>query len=119
MAMLPCTATMHAHPRRNAGVYVHLWNGGVQHDFRLRLCAGHLTMFENDLAKYELVSVDDTSAIIAAPSQCFACQKPALETDWHLSITAYPAKDQRKDYWTRLHNGCRMPEWGQNGQSLS
>lgn len=120
MAQLPCTACQRRHPmQRNAGVYCHLWNNGIQHDFRLRLCPRHLTMFQDNLAKYELVSVDDTTSIIATPSQCFACSKPTLETDWHFSITAYPAKDQRKDYWTRLHVDCEIPEWGKNGQPLS
>jgi hypothetical protein len=118
MAMLPCTACGHKTPFRNAGLYCHLWNSGVQQDFRLRLCPTHLTAFEYDLAKYELSPLDDTGSVVNTPTECFTCGKPVGQTDWHVSVTAYPAKDQRKDYWARLHTDCRLPAWGQNGQPL-
>ena len=120
MAQLPCTACRRRFPfLRNAGVYCHLWHSGVQHDFRLRLCPKHLIAFEHDLAQYEVLDSDDALGVLDSPSECFSCRKPVAQTDWHLSVTAYPAKDQRKDYWTRLHTDCNMPEWGQNGQPLS
>jgi hypothetical protein len=118
VAMLPCTACGHRQPLRNAGIYAHLWNGGVQEDFRLRLCPGHLTTFEDDLAKYEVMTPAYTASVVDSPSDCLTCRKPVAQTDWHFSATAYPAKDQRKDYWARLHTDCRLPAWGQNGQPL-
>jgi hypothetical protein len=118
MAMLPCTACSTRTPFRNAGLYCHLWSSGVQNDFRLRLCPQHLAGFQHDLAENEVVWADSTGSVVDTPTNCFACGKPVLQTDWHFSVTAYPAKDERKDYWSRLHTDCRLPAWGQNGQPL-
>jgi hypothetical protein len=118
MAMLPCTACTFRHPRRNAGVYCHLWNGGVQNDFRLRLCPPHLTALQHDLAECEIGIAEDATCIVNSPTNCLSCRQPTGQTDWHFSVTAYPAKDQRKDYWSRLHTDCRLPDWAQNGQPL-
>jgi hypothetical protein len=118
MAMLPCTGCDQRTPFRNAGLYCHLWGSGVQNDFRLRLCPRHLAAFQHDLTKYEVVYSDTAAGIVDTPSDCFSCGEPVLQTDWHFSVTAYPAKDERKDYWARLHTDCRLPAWGQNGQPL-
>jgi hypothetical protein len=118
MAMLPCTACNQRTLFRNSGAYCHLWGTGIQRDFRIRLCPLHLLTFQNDLAKYEVASLDDTSSVIDTPTDCFTCGKPAGQTDWHFSVTAYPAKNERKDYWARLHTDCSLPGWAQNGQPL-
>lgn len=118
MAYLLCTATKHANPRRNAGFYCHLWSAEVQHDFRLRLCPAHLVAAQNDLAQYELVNTNDAASVIDTPTNCFSCGQPVTELDWHLSITAYPAKNERKDYWARIHVSHSLPEWMQNGEPL-
>lgn len=119
MAQLPCTACQKRHPfLRNSGAYCHLWNNGLQHDYRLRLCPAHIRVLQDDLAKYEMIDTDGAAGVVDSPTECFACGKPVGQSDWHLSLTAYPAKDERKDYWSRLHVDCTMPEWGQNGQPL-
>lgn len=120
MAQLPCTACQKRHPfLRNSGVYCHLWNNGLQHDYRLRLCPSHIGALQHDLAKYESVVTNDAAGAVDPPTECFACRKPVDETGWYFAATAYPAKDERKDYWARLHVDCTMPEWGLHGQPLN
>lgn len=118
MSHLPCTACQRRTPWRNSGIYLHQWGAGPQTDYRLRLCPQHLTAFQNDLSKHEVAWADDAVSVVNTPSECFSCGKPVSEVDWHLSVTAYPAKDQRKDYWSRLHIDCTLPDWAKNGQPL-
>lgn len=118
MAALPCTACQMRTPYPNSGAYCHLWGSGDQRDFRLRLCPTHIRALQHDLAEHELAPINDTPSIIDTPTKCFSCGQPVDQIDWHFSVTAYPAKDDREDYWTRLHIDCRLPLWAQNGQPL-
>lgn len=109
MAMLPCGRGPHFNPFRNANYYVAIGSGGDFARWLLRLCPAHAAAVNEDLAQHE-VTPDNLALSAGGPAtNCLSCGQPMQEIGTQLFVTAYPAKDQRKDYWAHIHVNCRVP----------
>jgi len=110
MARFPCSIGNHFNRGRNQTVYVAVGRRGDFARERLRLCASHFGVFQDNLAQFEVPSENDTvSANWATPTNCVACLEPVDEGDWQVYVTCYPPDNQRKDYWGNLHVDCQLP----------
>jgi hypothetical protein len=109
MAMLPCITGPHKHRDRNVNVYCGDISAGVSTRSSGRFCLAHWNEIERRLHQFEL---DPTSGALSDPSVewfCISCAKPVDESGRQLFVTSYPTKDDRKDYWARIHAGCSSP----------
>jgi hypothetical protein len=109
MAMLPCIKGPHKHPGRNVNVYCGDISQGVSTRSSGRFCLPHWNEIQRRLDQFE---VDPDSGALSDPSVeglCISCAKPVDESGRQLFITSYPAKDDRKDYWSRIHDLCPSP----------
>lgn len=96
--------------------YVRIGHGQDFTRYRLRFCRGHSGAVQEDLAEFEVNPENGTlSGGDDAMAKCFACGKPVDETGWYLFVTCYPTKNERKDYWSRLHVDCRIGGWLESG----
>jgi len=111
MAIKPCSVGTHRNPLRSNYYYVTVAHQTENQSGRLRLCPTHSRVAQEYLTKFEVNPEDGAlSGGEAAESECLSCRKPVGELDWKVFITCYPAKDQRKDYWTNIHVDCSLPE---------
>lgn len=110
MAFFPCSVGPHAHRSPNHLCYVAVGSGADFRRHRVRLCPSHWARVDDYLAKFEAPTVDDTGSWPGVGSDCIACGEPTFEPRWQVFITAYPAKDERKDYWSYLHVDCQLPK---------
>jgi len=109
MAMLPCMKGPHKHTGRNVNVYCGDINQGVSTRSSGRFCCAHWNEIERRLHQFE---VDPDSGALSLPQNdglCLACGEPVTEGSRQLFITSYPTKDDRKDYWARIHELCPPP----------
>jgi hypothetical protein len=109
MAFAPCDVGPHRHSGPNRGHYIAVVKGDSADRWSLRICDGHLADVEKHLAQFEVSFTDDATGFNGAPTSCLTCLEPTNEVDWELFITGYPAKNERKDYWSKLHVNCRLP----------
>jgi len=108
MAYLPCDVESHRHTGRNVNVYLGLIGPDGSERKSGRFCGTHWNEIQRGLHQFE---VDPGSGTLSDPSSdglCLACFKPVTEFGWQVFITSYPAKNDRKDYWARVHSGCTM-----------
>lgn len=109
MAHLPCGRGPHYNPFRNSNYYVAVGQGDNFSRWLLRLCPVHAAAVNEDLADHEIVPEDVATRTDWVRPDCLACGKPMDQVGTQLFVTAYPAKDQRKDYWGNLHVNCSLP----------
>lgn len=109
MAFLPCMQGPHRTPTRNVNVYVGVLGPETADRTSFRLCLDHWNSIEHDLAEFEVDPVDLTGSPGGYSSKCVTCLQPADEVRRQVFVTAYPAKNERKDYWGKLHDPCRLP----------
>lgn len=119
MARMPCSVGPHYTPFKNRLGYVHLWGPGIAWNRRIRLCRGHAPAVQEDLAQFKWDPTNLTTSAGSPPTDCVSCLKPVDEAGLHLSITYYPADDQREDYWARLHLDCGLPACLEGGEELA
>lgn len=109
MAPRQCQAEGHVNLGRSILTYVRLSLGEVQNRYRLRFCPRHNAAVQEDLSQFK---VDPDSGALsggdALMTQCFSCRQPIGESDWYLYVTSYPTKNEREDYWSRLHVNCSI-----------
>jgi len=108
MAYLPCSMGKHRHPGRNTNLYVGVLSHGDPLRGSGRLCPVHWREVQNSLSQFE---VDTESGTLSDPSfegLCLTCLKPVHEGGSQVFLTSYPAKNERKDYWARLHESCDL-----------
>lgn len=117
MARLPCSIGPHFNPLRNRNAYLHIWGPATQEDRMLRLCPRHFPLVDQDLSQFKWDITEDTTSRPDAPTDCLACLQPVDETGLYVSVTSYPAQNQREDYSSRLHINCQRPEWMSYGSS--
>jgi hypothetical protein len=109
MAFFPC-ARGHANPRsKNYHWYCSYGSGIELSRITLRLCEIHSLDVQEYLAKLELMPIDPTAGVAGDDTRCIACRKPTGQGDWQVFITGYPPKQEREDYWSKLHTTCAMP----------
>ena len=119
MAFKPCSIGGHRNPLRSNYFYVSVAHSTERESARLRLCPSHAGVAQKYLAHFEVNPEDGTvSGGDSAETQCLTCGKPVAEVDWKVFITAYVAKNERKDYWANIHVDCTLPEalnlkWGE------
>jgi hypothetical protein len=109
MAVLPCQVGFHQHRLRNVNVYASWYVGSMTQRHSARFCPGHWSEIESGLSQFE---VDTDSGALSDPTcegLCLTCLKPVTEGSGQVFLTSYPTKDQRKDYWARIHTGCNLP----------
>lgn len=110
MALLPCAFGPHRNLGRNIAVYLGLVRGQAANRHSWRVCLRHWQEIHVGLAKFEVNSESGALSTATDESFCLTCGEPVDESGWQLFVTAYPAQDQREDYWTKLHDGCSLPE---------
>lgn len=111
MAFFPCDVGPHVNPTRNVSVYL-----GELHDMgssrtKWRVCLRHWAEVERGLHQFE---VDPESGAVGSAvneALCLVCLKPADEVTRQLFFTSYPAQNERKDYWARIHDKCTLQDW--------
>ena len=111
MAYLPCDAGTHFHPARNVNVYTGVLGDGPDLRKTARLCQGHWGEVEPHLSEHEIVPDDLAGGGNLTVKPCPACKQPLHQLQVRAFVTAYPAKDDRKDYWLNLHQNCDKPSW--------
>jgi len=111
MAYFPCNVGPHYNPGKNYLVYPALAQGDEIVRKRLRLCAAHLHVVQDDLAQYEVLPEHATASRWDTGADCFSCRKPIDQNAWDFFVTAYPTKDERKDYWAKVHESCADATW--------
>lgn len=111
MAYLPCDVGQHWNPGRNINVYLGLLGDGPDLRRSGRLCEGHWREIEPDLAQLEVCPEDPAGTFDFQSFVCPSCSKPVDKLGIRAFITAYPAKDDRKDYWANVHTECPYPHW--------
>lgn len=119
MSNLPCSVGPHFSPFVKRNGYLHAWAPGISWDRRLRFCNLHGTIAQENLAEFKWDSTDLTAGAVSVPTKCVTCLQPVNETGLHLSLTYYPSKDEREDYWTRLHLDCELPFYLAQGEPRS
>jgi len=111
MAFYPCDFNGHFNPKKNYLVYVGLGAGNEFSRWRLRFCAAHIGVVQEDLAEFKVSPEDGTISggnLVAA--NCFSCGQPISENRRQLFVTCYPPDDEREDYWAGVHVNCSLPE---------
>jgi hypothetical protein len=112
MAFFPCDFGPHSHNGRNSLFYVGQLDGQESHRWRLRLCLGHCVDVQQHLAKFKVLPEERTiSGADTRPADCLSCGQPLVERGLQLYVTAYPANDEREDYWASIHAGCAVPAY--------
>jgi len=112
MAFFPCDFGPHPNRKgRNQNLYVGVVSGEDATRWSLRLCQIHFADVQEHLAQFEVVWTDDAAGFFGAVHSCLACLQPAGEVDWQLFVSSYPANNERKDYWAKLHINCEVPAY--------
>lgn len=113
MAYVPlCDYDGHFWPKKKHLFYIAVGSGGDFSRYRRRFCSHHCAVVEEDLAEHKLPPLDAAlSAANGSMANCFACGEPVKEGGVQVFITGYPTQDQREDYWGKLHDGHRLPEY--------
>lgn len=110
MALLPCSRGPHRNLLRNSNYYVAFGSGADLGRWLLRLCPTHAAVVNDNLAEYEVLPDDLTVGADGPAADCLTCGEPITEAGAQLFVTAYPAKNERKDYWASVHENCRLPQ---------
>jgi hypothetical protein len=110
MAVLPCKVGMHPHPYRNVNCYVGHFVGPTAQRYSGRYCPGHWDEIQSGLAQFEVDPERLTLSDSTSQGLCLTCLEPVDEFGGQVFITSYPAKNQRKDYWARVHVACFLPQ---------
>ena len=89
--------------------YVRIGHGEDFERYRLRFCRVHSRLVQEDLTEFEVNPEDGTlSGGDDSMAKCFSCGEPVDESGAYLFLTCYPSKNERKDYWSRLHVDCSI-----------
>lgn len=115
MARFPCSVGPHRNLGRAYTAYFHMYGGGVNEDSRIRLCAEHVALVQNDLAQFEVDPESGTMRTLGMDTHCLTCGKPVGKGDWQVSVTCYEPNNECKDYGASLHTDCRLPVWATGG----
>lgn len=110
MAIFPCSVGLHRYVGPQRAAYFSLAHDQDATSWKLRLCPQHISSVQHDLAQFEFDAFDNALAVAGPTPQCVTCLKPADETDWQFFATCYPANNERKDYWGKLHVNCTLPD---------
>lgn len=112
MALPRCDYDGHFWPKKKHLFYVGWGQNEQKVHYRLRFCATHADLVDQDLSEFEVPTVlDTTGAAYAAFANCLSCRQPVNGTSWQVFVTGYPAQDERKDYWGQLHVDHQLPEY--------
>lgn len=115
MAIFPCSVGKHFYPGPQLAAYFNVAKGDDVDGWKLRLCPGHVSEIQGDLAQFKVDIADDAVGRSNFAPQCVTCLQPTGEVDWQLFVTIYPTKQEREDYWTALHVDCNVPaRWTEN-----
>jgi len=111
MAFFPCDDGPHYNPRRNYLVYVGVGSGTEFTRWRLRFCEAHLSLIQEHLAQFKVNPEDGTvSGGDPMRSDCLSCSQPVDQTGRNVFLTCYPPKNEREDYWARIHVDHSLPD---------
>lgn len=105
-----CDFESHPFFKKKHLVYVMVGRGAEGFRWRLRFCPDHLAVLQEDLAQFEVgAHVRAIRASHSAAIECVAGDGPVREGGWQFFLTCYPSQDERVDYWTGVHDQCRLP----------
>lgn len=111
MSFYPCVAGPHYNPGKGLLWYFAIGSGDDFARKRLRYCSAHASQLHDRLSKFEVRPENMTVSGFDAPIECFVCGEPVGERRCELFITSYPTKDERVDYWARVHGHCSDGYW--------
>jgi len=107
-----CDIGPHAYLKKKFLVYAAFGAGLGLERHRLRFCAEHIAVLQEDLAEFEVSAVQDAlSRGDSFVTKCLSCGEPVREGGRQLFVTCYPTQDERKDYWSRIHDECSIPAY--------
>ena len=109
MAYLPCFVGPHTHRGRNVNVYLGLIGRTLSERKSGRFCSTHWGEIERRLTQFEVDPDSGALSDSTAEGICLSCLKPTDELCRQVFLTCYPAQNERKDYWTRVHDDCAVP----------
>lgn len=118
MALLPCDFGPHRNLGRNITVYFGAGSGGFMERHSWRLCSRHWDEIHVGLAQYEVDPESGAISTSTTQALCLTCSEPVNELGRQIFVTSYPAQNDRKDYWSKIHDDCSLPqswpkpEWG-------
>lgn len=111
MAIFPCDVGLHRNPGKNMNMYVGVLNQGTGPRMALRLCEGHWREVEPHLTEYEVITDGSDAPYGFGSFVCGTCGQILSERGAQVFVTAYPPKQDRKDYWFQVHSECPLPSW--------
>ena len=113
MTYLPvCSYGQHFWPKKKHLYYVGWGRAGDFKRYRLRFCAQHVGVVDEDLAEFEVSYPQSAPGHPYVPNtNCLSGGEPVSEPCWQVFVTGYPAQDQRKDYWAYLCLEHQLPEY--------
>lgn len=106
MAYLPCHIGPHTHRARNVNLYMGIARASQMERRSGRVCPPHWREIEGSLAQFEIHPDSGTLSDPGSEGLCFSCLQPVGESGYQVFVTAYPSKDERKDYWASVHTEC-------------
>lgn len=107
-----CDIGPHAYLKKKFLVYAAFGAGQALERHRLRFCADHIAVLQEDLSEFEVSAVQDAlSRGDRVVTKCLSCGEPVREGGRQLFVTCYPTQDERKDYWSRIHDECSIPAY--------
>lgn len=107
-----CNFGPHFWPRKKHLFYVGWGKGGDFKRYRLRFCADHTAIVDEYLSQFEVGPIETTrGGLDDGVVNCLSCCQPIDEIGWQVFVTAYPAQDERKDYWGGLHIDHQLPDY--------
>jgi hypothetical protein len=78
---------------------------------RTRLCSVHWGVAEPHLKEHEVLEDVSLTSYDETPHACPTCGELVEGRGAQLFVTAYPTKEERKDYWLQVHDHCGTPKW--------
>lgn len=109
MAMYPCDRGPHRYLSRQQTAYVGLLSGVNSSRYKLRLCPDHFGALQDDLAEFEVDTMDPTSSVDGSHAKCVSGLEPLYKGGWEVFVTVYPTNEERKDYWGKLCSDHPIP----------
>lgn len=110
-----CDVGPHAYLKKKFLVYSAFGRGQGLERHRLRFCAEHMLILQEDLSEFEVTAIQDAlSRGDRFVTKCLSCGEPVHEGGRQLFVTCYPTQDERKDYWSRIHDECVIPSYLQD-----
>lgn len=103
--LYPCDVGTHRASGPQATIYPAVADGVRADRRKLRVCTGHFPELRSRIEQYAVPA--QQSLIEQLQLKCIECGEDALDATWQFFVTVYAVGEDRADYWTLVHDGCR------------